>query len=72
MILGNQLETFIHDVQSKNEFLQLKGIADVTKMIVKMKKDVYAFVYKLLKFALILPVVTISVESIFCYKYREK
>ena len=65
MIIGNQLETFIYDVRSKNEFLQLKGIADVTKMIVKMKKDVYAFVYKLLKFTLILPVKTISVERVF-------
>jgi len=65
-ILGNQPEIFILDVRSKNESLQLKGIAGLSEKMVKMKKDVvYSLVYKLVKFALILPVATASVERVF-------
>jgi len=46
VILDNQLETSIHDVRYKNEFLQLKGIAGLAEIMVKMKKDtVYSFIY---------------------------
>jgi len=53
-------------MRSKNEFLQLKGIAGLAEKMVKMKKDVvYSFVYKLLKFAFILHVITASVKRVF-------
>ena len=52
-------------MQLKNEFLQLKKIADFAEMMVKIKKDViHAFIYKLLV-ALILPVATANVEIVF-------
>ena len=50
----------------KNEFLQLKRIAGLAEKMVKMKKDVvYAFIYKLMKFALISSAATASVERVF-------
>ena len=66
MALDDQLDTFIHDMRSKSEFLELKGIAGLALKMVEMKKDVvYHFVYKLVKFALILPVATANVERVF-------
>ena len=53
-------------MRSSNEFLELKGISDIARKLVKTKKDiVYQLVYLLLKLALILPVATVTVERAF-------
>ena len=38
MTLDDQLDAFIHDMRSRNEFLQIKGIAGLTMKMVKRKK----------------------------------
>ena len=51
--------------RSNNEFLELKGIGDVRKLVEKKKDFVCQLVYLLLKLALILPVATATVERAF-------
>ncbi|XP_062099773.1 uncharacterized protein LOC133805613 [Humulus lupulus] len=66
MILDDQLETYIIDVRTTEKFLGLKSIGDLTQKMVKTKKDiVYPLVYRLITLALILPVVTATVERVF-------
>ena len=66
MALDCQLENYIVDVRSDSRFLELKGIGDLSeKLVDTMKYIVYPLVYLLLKLALILPVVTASVEMSF-------
>jgi len=46
MGLESQLETFIRDIQSDDQFLKLKEIVDLSPMLVKTKKHiVYLVVY---------------------------
>jgi hypothetical protein len=46
--LDNQLETYIFDMRSSNEFATFKGIGQLAKKLVEMKKDVvYPLVYLL-------------------------
>jgi len=53
--LDNQLQTYILDVTSNAQFLEVNGIGDLAKQMVKGKKDIlYPLVYKLLNLALIL------------------
>ena len=53
--LDNQLETYIHDMQSTEEFSTLKGIRQLAEKIVEIKKNVsYPLVYSLMTLALIL------------------
>ena len=64
--LDNQLETYIHDMQSIEEFSTLKGIEQLAEKMVEMKKDVsYLLVYSLVTLALILLVATATVERAF-------
>ncbi|XP_065630786.1 uncharacterized protein LOC136068063 [Quercus suber] len=64
--LDNQLETYIHDMRSTEEFLALKGIGQLAEKMVEMKKNVsYPLVYSLVTLALILPVATTTVERAF-------
>jgi hypothetical protein len=64
--LDNQLETFILDMRSNDEFATLKGIGQLAEKLIKMKKNVvYPLVYKLVKLSLILPVATTTVERVF-------
>ena len=64
--LDNQFETYIHDMQSTEKFSALKGIGQLAKKKVEMKKNVsYPLVYLLVTLALILPVATATVESAF-------
>ena len=64
--LDNQLETYIHDMQSTEEFLALKGIGQFAEKMVEMKKDVsYPLVYSLVILALILLVAIATVERAF-------
>ncbi|GMP55747.1 hypothetical protein CsSME_00020477 [Camellia sinensis var. sinensis] len=66
MALDNQLQNYIVDMRSSNEFSELKGIGDLTRKLVETKKDiVYPLVCLLVKLALILPVATATVERAF-------
>ncbi|KAJ0975429.1 hypothetical protein J5N97_017394 [Dioscorea zingiberensis] len=65
-VLDNQLETYIIDLRSHDEFKSLKGINELSIKLVETKKHiVYPLVYLLVKLALILPVSTASVERVF-------
>jgi hypothetical protein len=64
--LDNQLETYILDMRSSDEFATFKGIGQLAEKLIKMKKDVvYPLVYKLVTLSLILPVATATVERVF-------
>ncbi|XP_078162914.1 uncharacterized protein LOC144558081 [Carex rostrata] len=61
-----QLENYCMDMRSDDDFLELKGIVELSqKMVEKRRHNVYPLVYKLVKLALILPVATASVERVF-------
>ena len=64
--LEDQLETYIFDVRSNEEFVGLKRLRDLAKKMVETKKDkVYPLVYLLITLALVLPVATATVERVF-------
>ena len=64
--LDNQLETYIHDIQSTEEFSAFRGIGQLVENMVKMKKNVsYPLVYSLVTLALTLLVATTTVERAF-------
>ena len=64
--LDNQLETYIQDMQSTKKFSAFRGIRQLVEKMVKMKKNVsYPLVYSLVILALILLVITATVERIF-------
>ncbi|PIN22669.1 hypothetical protein CDL12_04614 [Handroanthus impetiginosus] len=66
LALDCQLDTYIIDVRSSDDFMKLKGIVDLAEKLVEKKKDiVYPLVYLLIKLALILPVATATVERAF-------
>ena len=64
--LDNQLETYIHDMQSTEEFSAFRGIGQLVEKMVEMRKNVsYPLVYSLVTLALILLVATATVERTF-------
>ena len=64
--LDNQLETYIHDMQSIEEFSAFRGIGQLVEKMIEMKKNVsYPLIYSLVTLALILTVVTAPVERAF-------
>ncbi|XP_070052461.1 uncharacterized protein [Nicotiana tomentosiformis] len=65
--LKNQLETYIVDIRDVDErFSNLQGLADLSETQVKTKKHLnYPFVFRLVKFALLLPIATATVERTF-------
>ena len=64
--LDNQLEIYIHNIQSTEEFLAFKGIWQLVENMVEMKKNVsYPLSYSLVTLALILLVATVTVERAF-------
>lgn len=66
VLLDSQLETYIFDMHRSVEFASLKGISDLSKKMVALKKHIdYPLVYGLLKLAMILPVATSTVERAF-------
>ena len=66
LALDNQLQTYIVDMPSNDEFLELKGIWDLARKMVEKNKDViYTLVYLLVKLVLTLPVATATVERSF-------
>ena len=68
--LDNQLETYIHDMQSTEEFSAFRGIGQLVEMMVEMKNNVsYPLIYSLVTLALILLVTTATVERAFSTMY---
>ncbi|XP_049397363.1 uncharacterized protein LOC125861538 [Solanum stenotomum] len=65
--LENQLASYIVDVRDIDErFYDLNGLCDLSKRLVQTKKHSnYPLVFRLVKLALLLPVVTASVERAF-------
>ena len=53
--LDNQLETYIHDLQSTEEFSAFRRTGQLVEKMVEMKKNIsYPLVYSLVTLALIL------------------
>ncbi|XP_062158778.1 uncharacterized protein LOC133866265 [Alnus glutinosa] len=66
MTLDNQLETYIIDMRSSEEFATLKGIGQLAEKMVEMKKYItYPLVYSLVTLSLILSVAIATVERAF-------
>ena len=64
--LDDQLETYIHDMQSTEEFSAFRGIGQLVEKMVEIKKNVlYPLIYSLVTLALILLVTTTTVERVF-------
>ena len=64
--MDNQLETYIHDIQSTEEFSVFRGIEQLVEKMVEMKKNIsYPLVYSLVTLALILLVATATGERAF-------
>ena len=64
--LDNQLETYIHDMQSTKEFSAFRGIGQLVEIMVEMKNNVsYPLIYSLVTLALILLVAIVIVERAF-------
>ena len=64
--LDNQLEIYIQDMQSTEEFSTFRGIGQLVEKMVEMKKNIsYPLVYSLVTLALILLVATTTVERAF-------
>ncbi|XP_058189162.1 uncharacterized protein LOC131306757 [Rhododendron vialii] len=63
MVLYDQLDMYIFDMYSSDEFLRLNGLTDLSeKMVETGREKLYPLVYLLLTLALLLPVATASVE----------
>ena len=64
--LDNQLETYIHDMQSSEEFSAFRGIGQLVEKMIEMKKNVsYPLIYLSVTLALILLVTTVTVKRAF-------
>ena len=64
--LDNQFETYIHNMQSTEEFSAFRGIGQLVEKMIEMKKNVlYLLIYLLVTLALILLVTTATVERAF-------
>ena len=64
--LDNQLEIYIYDMQSTEEFSAFRGIGQLVEKMIEMKKNVsYPLIYLLMILALILLVTTATVERAF-------
>jgi hypothetical protein len=66
MDLGHELCIYIDNVRADEWFVDLDGIAYLTKLLVDTKKHLsFPLVHQLLKLVLILPVAMASVERCF-------
>ena len=64
--LDNQLKTYIHDMQSTEEFSAFRGIEQLVEKMIEMKKNVsYPLIYLLVTLALFSLVTTATVERDF-------
>ncbi|XP_050250410.1 uncharacterized protein LOC126697420 [Quercus robur] len=66
LAFDNQFQTYIVDIHSNDEFLELKGIGDLARKMVETNKNViYPLVYFLVKLVLTLLVVTTTMKRSF-------
>ncbi|XP_028057066.1 uncharacterized protein LOC114261061 [Camellia sinensis] len=66
MILNDQLDTYVINMLSSSELSRLNVITDLDKKMVETERDkIYPLVYLLFTLALILPVATATIESVF-------
>ena len=66
LALDNQLQTYIVDIRSNDEFLELKGIENLARKMVETNKNViYPLVYLLVNLVLIIFVATETMERSF-------
>ena len=66
MILGDQLDTYIIDLRSDDEFFSIEGIASLAEKMVKTKKNlIFSLVYMLIKLSLLLLVAIATMERVF-------
>lgn len=66
MAFDSQLYVYILDVYSNMKFMRLNEIENLTKIMVKTKKNkVFSLVFFLVKLTLILPVFTTNKERVF-------
>ncbi|XP_022873564.1 zinc finger MYM-type protein 1-like [Olea europaea var. sylvestris] len=64
--LDDQLDTYIIDIRTFEDFEELQGISDLAqKLVVKNKYEVYPLVYKLVTLTLVLLVATATAEKAF-------
>ncbi|KAI0487981.1 hypothetical protein KFK09_027804 [Dendrobium nobile] len=65
-VLENQLDTYIMDMRSDDQFTSLKDVGSLAEKMIQSRKDIiYPVVFKLLELALVLPVATAGVERAF-------
>ncbi|XP_071694738.1 uncharacterized protein [Rutidosis leptorrhynchoides] len=65
-LLKRELDVYYEVVRRDKKFANLKGIADLARLMVETDKQLsFSYVYRLLKLALILPVATATVERCF-------
>ena len=66
LALGSQLQNYIFDIRSNDQFLELQGVGELVEKLVKTKKhDTYPLVYLLVKLVLTFHVTTAIVERSF-------
>ncbi|PKA52638.1 hypothetical protein AXF42_Ash001619 [Apostasia shenzhenica] len=64
--LDNQLDNYIFDMRSSDDFAYLKGIVNLAKKLVETNRHIiYPLAYLLIKLVLTLPVATASIERAF-------
>ncbi|XP_022859487.1 uncharacterized protein LOC111380220 [Olea europaea var. sylvestris] len=64
--LDDQLDMYILDMRTSEDFEELQGISDLAQnLVVKNKHEVYSLVYKLVTLTLVLPVAIATVERAF-------
>ncbi|XP_076911120.1 uncharacterized protein LOC143568989 [Bidens hawaiensis] len=66
IVLASQLGLYIDNVRKDERFANMKGIADLARVMVETRKDIsFHLVYRLLKLTLVLPIATATVERCF-------
>ena len=66
LALDNQLQSYIVDMCSNDEFLELKGIGDLARKMMETNKDViYPLIYLLVKLVLTIPIATTTIKRSF-------
>ena len=66
IVLEHQLDNYILDVLSNNQFSEIMGVCGLVKKLVQLKKyRVYPLVYLFVKLALLLLVATAIIERVF-------
>ena len=62
----NQLDNYILDMHSNNQFFEIMGVSGLAKKLVQLNKyRAYPLIYLLVKLTLLFPVAAVTVEKIF-------